>query len=105
MNFSEALQGLKAGERYARDGWNGENQFIFLVPGSEFVVNREPLLGIMGEGAEVQYFAHIDMKTAAGHVTPWVPSQADMLSDDWRKVRLLGPAQVAHVADDSPAAA
>lgn len=85
LNFGEVIAGLKAGYRYQRAGWNGKGMFIFLVPGSVFKVNREPLLSIMGEGAEVEYHAHIDMKTAQGYVVPWLASQADMLADDWKE--------------------
>lgn len=86
MNFGEALAAIKAGKRIARAGWNGKGMFLFLVPGSTFTVNREPLLSIMGEGTQVQYHAHIDMKTAQGYVVPWLASQADLLSEDWEIV-------------------
>ena len=86
MNFGEALAALKDGKRVARAGWNGKGMFLFLVPGSTFMVNREPLLSIMGEGTQVQYHAHIDMKTAQGYVVPWLASQADLLSEDWEVV-------------------
>ncbi len=86
MNFGDALQALKDGKRVARAGWNGKGMFLFLVPGSTFSVNREPLLSIMGEGTQVQYHAHIDMKTAQGYVVPWLASQADLLSEDWEIV-------------------
>lgn len=84
MNFGEALAAIKDGKRVARAGWNGKGMFLFLVPGSVFRVNREPLRSILGEGAEVQYHAHIDMKTAQGYVVPWLASQADLLADDWQ---------------------
>lgn len=86
MNFGEALAAIKDGKRVARAGWNGKGMFLFLVPGSTFTVNREPLLSIMGEGTQVQYHAHIDMKTAQGYVLPWLASQADLLSEDWEIV-------------------
>lgn len=86
MNFGEALAAIKAGKRVARAGWNGKGMFLFLVPGSTFLVNREPLLSIMGEGTQVQYHAHIDMKTAQGYVVPWLASQSDLLSEDWEIV-------------------
>jgi len=86
MNFSDALNAVKAGKRIARSGWNGTEMFLFLVPGSTFTVNRAPLLGIYPEGTQVQYHPHIDLKSAQGYVTPWQPSQADMLSDDWKVV-------------------
>lgn len=83
MDFGMALAALKAGSRVSRAGWNGAGMFLFLVPGSRFVVNRPPLLGIYEEGTVVDYHAHIDMRTAQGYVVPWLASQVDMLADDW----------------------
>jgi hypothetical protein len=88
MNFSAALEDIKRGHRVAREGWNGKGMFVFLVAGSVFRVNREPLMSILGEGTEVTYRAHIDMKTADGSVVPWVASQTDILADDWKKVSI-----------------
>lgn len=86
MDFGTALNGLKSGKKVARDGWNGKDMFLFLVPGSVFVVNRPPLLGIYPEGTEIKYHAHIDMKTAQGYVVPWLASQTDVLAEDWKFV-------------------
>jgi hypothetical protein len=88
MDFGDAIRAMKDGKRVAREGWNGKGMFLFLVNGSTFTVNREPLLSIMGEGTQIQYHAHIDMKTAQGYVVPWLASQSDMLSDDWCEVCL-----------------
>lgn len=82
-SFGAALEGLKSGSRWARQGWNGKGMFIFLVPGSEFVVNRPPLLGIYPPGTEITYRPHLDMKTADGEIVPWVASQSDVLAEDW----------------------
>ena len=87
MDFSAALTYLKSGHRVARSGWNGKGMFIFLVDGSQFKVNRPPLLGIYPEGTEIRYHAHVDMKTADGMVVPWVCSQTDMLAVDWGLVQ------------------
>jgi len=83
MSFSTALTLIKEGLKVAREGWNGKNMFIFLVPGSVFKVNRPPLLGIYPEGTEIDYHAHIDMRTANGQIVPWLCSQTDMLAEDW----------------------
>lgn len=88
MNFSDALEDIKDGKRVARAGWNGRGMFLFLVPGSNFTVNREPLLSILGEGAEVTYRPHIDMRDAEGKVVPWLASQTDILANDWEVVEL-----------------
>ncbi len=82
-DFSIALDDLKSGCKVARAGWNGKGMFIFLVAGSTFKVHRPPLLGIFEEDTEVNYHAHIDMKTADGQIVPWICSQTDMLAMDW----------------------
>lgn len=79
-----AVKQMQDGKRVAREGWNGKGMFLFLVQGSTFKVNRPPLLGIYEEGTEVQYHAHVDMKTAQGYVVPWLCSQADLLATDWQ---------------------
>lgn len=82
-SFAWALSALKAGKRVRRAGWNGKGMFLFLVPGSTFTVSRHPLLGIYPAGTEINYHAHIDMKTAQGYIVPWLASQADLLDEDW----------------------
>jgi len=86
MDFSEALEVIKQGGKVARAGWNGKGMFVFLVPGSQFTVNRAPLLGIYPAGTEVRYHAHIDMRTADGQIVPWLASQTDLLANDWQVV-------------------
>lgn len=86
MNFGQALESLKLGEKVSREGWNGKSMFLFLVKGSTFKVNRPPLLGIYPEGTEIKYHAHIDMRTASGEIVPWLCSQTDMLAEDWNVV-------------------
>lgn len=86
MSFSHALEMIKAGKRVARTGWNGKGMFVFLVNGSTFKVNRPPLLGIYPEGTEINYHAHIDMRTADGQIVPWLASQTDLLANDWQVV-------------------
>jgi hypothetical protein len=83
MNFGQALEALKRGEKVSREGWNGKGMFLFLVPGSTFEVSRLPLLGIYPAGTVINYHAHVDMKTAQGDVVPWLCSQTDMLAEDW----------------------
>ena len=84
--FGTALSLLERGKRVARTGWNGKGMFLFLVPGSRFKVNRAPLLGIYPEGTEIEYQAHIDMRTAQGTIVPWLASQSDILATDWSEV-------------------
>lgn len=86
MNFGWALGVLKAGGLVTRDAWGNRADFLYLVPGSEFKVNRPPLLGIFPEGRSIKYREHIDLRSADGTCTPWVASHRDLLADDWRSV-------------------
>ena len=85
-DFAWAIRQIKQGKKMQREGWNGKGMFVFLVPGSTFQVNRAPLLGIYPEGTEINYHAHIDMRTANGQIVPWLASQTDILADDWQEV-------------------
>lgn len=89
MYFSEALAEIKAGKRLQRRGWNGNGMFVFLVSGSNFTVNREPLLSILGEGCEVTYRPHIDLFAADGTIGVWQPSMGDVMAEDWQIVEPL----------------
>lgn len=91
-SFVEALAHVqKAGGRRAlRAEWVADNEpvdpvlgdFIFLVPGSQFKVNRAPLNEIYDEGTEVTYHSHVDIRQN-GVIMPYTPSQADMAARDW----------------------
>jgi hypothetical protein len=83
MSFSGALAALKNGERCARDGWNGKGQFVFMVAGSTFQTNREPLVSILGRGVDVSYRPHLDIRAVDGTIGVWTPSQTDLFAGDW----------------------
>ena len=82
-DFQTALTALKDGSRVAREGWDGKEMFLFLVQGSTFKVSRAPLNQFYEEGTEINYHAHVDMKTANGDIVPWLASQTDLLANDW----------------------
>ncbi|OMF38783.1 hypothetical protein BK133_00850 [Paenibacillus sp. FSL H8-0548] len=94
MNFGEALNELKNGQKVARAGWNGKGMFIYLVKGTTVPSSRlrgEALdhVGYQGEDGDplVTIKSHIDMKAADGSITVgWAPSQPDMLAEDWKTV-------------------
>lgn len=70
MNFGQAIEALKRGERVAREGWNGKGVWLVLI-----------------QAGNVVYFPMQDcigMKTATDVLQPgWLASQPDMLSEDW----------------------
>jgi len=86
MHFGTAVELMKLGQLLTRDGWNGKGMYVFFVPGSEFKVNRPPLLGIYPEGTAITYRPHIDICHADGQVGTWSPSIGDVLADDWTLV-------------------
>lgn len=86
MNFSDALNEIKAGKLLKRSDWNGKDQFVFLVNGSEFKVNRAPLLGIFREGTDIKYRPHIDMKYQDGTIGVWLASMGDLMAEDWEVI-------------------
>ena len=83
MDFSAALILLKDGSLLQRSGWNGKDQFVFLVPGSEFQVSRPPLNKVFIEGTDVTYRPHIDMKYQDGTIGVWLASMGDLMANDW----------------------
>ena len=59
MNFGEAIEALKKGERVARIGWNGRNMWIAAQYPKEYISN--PI----------------------GKKFPWNASQQDLFAEDW----------------------
>jgi hypothetical protein len=96
MNFSLALEILKDDGKIARKSWNaspsdetcikGYLQFIYLVPGSIFEVNRPPLNEIYPEGTKIIYRSHIDFRDHNGTCGVWSPSNDDVLAEDWETI-------------------
>lgn len=81
-DFSDALMWLKDGKKVARRGWNGENQFCWLVPEVQYPARMEAIKGYF-PGDLVPYGAYFALKNAQGVVVPWVPSVGDLLACDW----------------------
>lgn len=83
MNFGEALEALKAGKKVARAGWNGKNQFLFLVIGETLEYQTKANLECL-EGKELHHPDVIAIKTTIGDIqVGWLASQTDMLATDW----------------------
>ncbi|MGL6219337.1 MAG: DUF2829 domain-containing protein [Lacrimispora sphenoides] len=72
MDFGSAILNLKERHKVVRKGWNGKEMYITLIPEGN----------AMYQGYDMQNC--IGMKTADNKMQPgWVPSQADMLAEDW----------------------
>lgn len=75
-DFSWALLALKKGERVAREGWNGKDQWIMLTI-------TPPTTSIEVAGERYGFAPYVQLKNAQGEMVPWQPSQGDMLAEDW----------------------
>lgn len=74
LNFGQALDLCKKGIRIAREGWNGKGMWVrIVIPGGD---NKEFDLGLENS-------PYAEMKTADNKLVPWLPSQADLLAEDW----------------------
>lgn len=90
MNFGQAIEALKAGYKVAREGWNGKNMYLWLLPEAEIKregCRDEKLLECFGDANTLKCLGSIRMKTATGEVlTGWLASQTDLLAEDWIEV-------------------
>ncbi|MGH9345065.1 MAG: DUF2829 domain-containing protein [Terriglobia bacterium] len=71
LNFSQALEALKGGEKVQREGWNGKGMWLAMQRPDKHSKMTLP---------------YIYMSTAQRDLVPWLASQTDILSDDWRIV-------------------
>ena len=89
MNFGQAVEELRSGEKVCRAGWNGKGVFIVLMTGMKLppfntqgtdqkVSDRTA--NFIGEDTPLDSQPYIAMFTAAKQWQPgWLASQADML--------------------------
>ena len=88
LNFSEALTELKAGNKVARENWNGNGMFAVLSPGKDNLPAGDFFNGHLAEHAELSggtmtVRPSFMLKTAQNDVAYWVPSCSDLLANDW----------------------
>lgn len=84
MNFGQAIEALKAGDKVSRTGWNGKDMWLYYVPANSYKAQTDVAKVAFGE--TVPYRAYIAMKTAQGDVAVWTASQSDVLADDWENL-------------------
>lgn len=70
-SFEVALCALKKGFAITRSGWNGKGMWLMRQVPDEHSKMSLP---------------YIYMKTADGHLVPWLASQTDLLANDWAVV-------------------
>lgn len=71
MDFSRALICIKAGMKVSRDGWNGKDLSVELQIPDDYSKMKLPYL----------YLTYPNENRV-----PWVPTQTDLLAEDWFKL-------------------
>lgn len=75
MDFGFALAALKDGKKIARKGWNGKGMYVTLILAGNAAFQGYAMQDCLG------------LKTANDVMQPgWIPSQNDLLSEDWMVV-------------------
>jgi len=80
MDFGKAIHELKCGNRVARKGWNGKNQYIELATRISYKNSKNETINVDHENIGSSAIAFIG---TSGVQLGWLASQADMLANDW----------------------
>lgn len=85
MTFEQALRALKNGRAITRDGWNGKGMFLFVVNGERREAKKLalPSSKVFEPNELVHCGPWIGLRAVDGNVFPWLPSQADLMAEDW----------------------
>lgn len=88
MNFSHALEHLKGGRRIARRSWveRRGGAFLTIMRGHPQGISAPRMLAEalgIGEGTHIRLKPYILHRLANTECVPWVPSQDDLLANDW----------------------
>jgi len=83
LNFGEALEQLRDGNRVGRAGWNGKGMWLQLVTDARFFDGAPVGLQLEPNGLVSVLEPFIVMYTAQGKWVPWLASQSDVLAWDW----------------------
>lgn len=76
FSFSFALEALKQGFDVARSGWNGKDMYITIIKAGNAAHRGLPMQDCLA------------LKNNRSEIQPgWVPSQGDVLANDWRIVK------------------
>jgi hypothetical protein len=98
MNFGQAIEAMKAGNKVARAGWNGKGMWVALS-GTGDGPNGGRITEAAGfwnpharkfaedNGGSAEVLPTMIMKTAGGQILMgWLASQSDVVAEDWEVV-------------------
>ena len=75
VNYGQVLNALDAGHKATRLGWNGKDQYLFLIRADNYCFNIFP--------DHITRVDWIGIKTSKGTFGPYVASNCDQLAKDW----------------------
>lgn len=94
MNFGQAIEAAKEGKKIQRQGWNGKDMWVVLMPELKLppFSSQEPGAKVndrtakhIGNDTPLHILPYFAMRTADKKWLPgWLASQTDMLADDWQ---------------------
>lgn len=90
MNFGQALEAVKSGEKIFRLGWNGKGMFAVYQKGypDGIPCNKQTAEAWgLKEGDLFKVRPYLQLRTAQGDHAMWVPSTSDILAEDWEVIR------------------
>lgn len=83
FTFGEAIRRLKNGQKVARKGWNGKQQYIELATSISYKNPSEEIINAEHEAIGNKAIAFVG---TSGVQLGWLASQSDMLAEDWHIV-------------------
>ena len=90
MNFGQAVEAVKTGEKIFRLGWNGKGMFVVFQKGyPQGIPSNKQTAEAWGhnEGDLFKVEPYLQIKTAQGSHAMWVPSIGDILAEDWEVIK------------------
>lgn len=82
MKFEEVLPLLKAGKSIFREGWDGKNQFVYVLKGTD--LQKGLGYGFGEYEFEPSFVDTLVLRNAQNLlVVGWVPSMGDLFAKDW----------------------
>jgi Protein of unknown function (DUF2829) len=91
MDFGQALEELKAGNRVERAGWNGRSLWVgFRAENVGDGPTNDGKARRLALGASVVLRPYLAMRSADGELAYWTASQADVMAEDWSTVTSQG---------------
>ena len=90
MDFGQALEKVKAGEKIFRTGWNGRGMYVVFQKGyPDGIPCNQQTANAWGmkEGELFKCNPYLQIKNTDGSHSMWVPSIGDVLANDWDYIK------------------